>query len=103
MKYPATATVDLNPPQMPADYAPAHPDWTGAEEARQIERVARFTRRFADLLDRVDLDDQLQGSPWTLRRLLEQMERHYTEHTANVIKKFGLADWPAPRPSLPPA
>jgi len=35
--------------------------------------------------------------------LLEQMHRHYTEHTANVIRKFDLADWPAPRPSLPPA
>jgi L-ascorbate metabolism protein UlaG (beta-lactamase superfamily) len=100
---PATATVDLNPAQMPADSAPAHPDWTGAEEARQLERVTRFTRRFAYLLEGVDLDDRLEGSRWTLRRLLEQMRGHYTEHTANVIKKFDLADWPAPRPSLPPA
>ncbi|MHC4768071.1 MAG: MBL fold metallo-hydrolase [Planctomycetota bacterium] len=100
---PAIAPVDLNPAQMPADYVPAHPEWTGAEEARQLERVARLSRRFAHLLDRVDLDDTPEGSPWTLRRLLEQMRRHDTEHTANVIKKFDLADWPAPRPSLPPA
>jgi L-ascorbate metabolism protein UlaG (beta-lactamase superfamily) len=100
---PAIAAVDLNPRQMPADYVPAHPRWTGAEEARQLERVARLSRRFAYLLEGVDLDDQPKGSPWTLRRLLEQMHRHYTEHTANVIRKFDLADWPAPRPSLPPA
>jgi hypothetical protein len=41
------------------------------------------------------LDGELPGSRWTLRRLLRQMERHYGEHTANVRKKFELADWPA--------
>jgi L-ascorbate metabolism protein UlaG (beta-lactamase superfamily) len=100
---PAIAAVDLNPAQSPADYVAAHPDWDGAEEARQLQRVADFTRRFAYLLETVDLDDKPAGSPWTLRGLLEQMQRHYTEHTANVIKKFDLEDWPALRPSLPPA
>jgi L-ascorbate metabolism protein UlaG (beta-lactamase superfamily) len=100
---PAIAAVDLNPRQMPADYVPGHPDWTGAEEARQLDRVTRLSRRFAYLLEGMDLDEKPNGSPWTLRRLLEQMHRHYTEHTANVVKKFDLADWPAPRPPLPPA
>jgi L-ascorbate metabolism protein UlaG (beta-lactamase superfamily) len=100
---PTVVPIDLNPAQMPSDYVPAHADWTGAEEARQLERVARFTRRFAYLLEGMDLDAKPNGSPWTLRRLLEQMQRHYTEHTANVIKKFDLSDWPAPRPSRPPA
>ena len=37
---PAIAPIDLNPAQMPPDYKAAHPDWSGAEEARQIERVS---------------------------------------------------------------
>ncbi|MHC4101121.1 MAG: MBL fold metallo-hydrolase [Planctomycetota bacterium] len=102
---PAIGAIDLNPAQMPANYGPAHPDWTGAEEARQLERVARFTRRFAYLLEGMKFNDKPQGSPWTLRELLEQMNRHYTEHTANVIKKSELPDWPAasPAPPRPPA
>ncbi|MEZ6134301.1 MAG: hypothetical protein R3C53_05250 [Pirellulaceae bacterium] len=34
------------------------------------------------------------NDPRTPRGLLLQMQRHYGEHTANVIKKFELADWP---------
>ncbi len=92
---PAIAHIDLNPKQMPPDYVAAHPDWSGTEEARQMERVLAFTRRFAYLLDGVPLDEKAPGSFWTPRKLLEQMERHYGEHTANVEKKFELPDWPA--------
>jgi L-ascorbate metabolism protein UlaG (beta-lactamase superfamily) len=87
--------IDLNPKQMPPDYLAAHPDWSGAEEARQMERVTALTRRFAYLFDGLDLDEKAPGSRWTLRGLLEQMERHYQEHTENVKKKFELPDWPA--------
>lgn len=85
---------NLNPKQMPDDYVAAHSDWTGAEEARQLERVRAFTRRFAYLLHGLELDEQAPGSHWTPRGLLKQMERHYDEHTANVKKKFELPDWP---------
>ncbi|MCH7751562.1 MAG: MBL fold metallo-hydrolase [Planctomycetes bacterium] len=91
---PTITAIDLNPAQMPPDYKAAHPDWSGAEEARQMERVAAFTRRFSYLLDGLDLDEQAPGSRWTPRRLLEQMHQHYREHTANVNKKFALPDWP---------
>ena len=87
--------LNLNPKQMPPDYVAAHPDWTGAEEARQMERVAALTRRFAYLLDGLSLDERAPGSRWTPRGLLKQMDRHYGEHTANVQKKFELPDWPA--------
>jgi hypothetical protein len=60
----------------------------------QMERASALVERFAYLLDGVDLDEPAPGSRWTLRRLLGQMERHYGEHTANVQKKFELADWP---------
>ncbi len=87
--------MDLNPRQMPDDYEMAHPDWTGHEEARQTERVEAFTRRFAYLLDGMDLDQKAKGSKfWSPRALLEQMQRHYNEHTANVRKKMKLSDWP---------
>jgi len=92
---PAVAKIDLNPKQMPPDYVAAHPDWSGEEEARQMERVSAFTRRFSYLLAELELDEQAPGSGWTPRRLLKQMERHYKEHTANVQKKFQLPDWPA--------
>lgn len=91
---PELQVMDLNPKQMPADYKPRHADWDGREEARQMERVSRFTRRFAYLLDGLQLDAPAPGSAWTLERLLKQMDRHYSEHTANVIKKFELPDWP---------
>jgi L-ascorbate metabolism protein UlaG (beta-lactamase superfamily) len=92
---PAISAIDLNPAQMPDDYEAAHPDWTGAEEARQIERVSDFVRRFSYLLDGVDLDEPAPGSRLSLRRLLGIMQGHYGQHTANVEKKFELADWPS--------
>ena len=92
---PMIPVMDLNPKQMPKDYEFAHPDWTGAEEARQMQRVAAFTRRFAYLLDKMELDERAKGSRfWTPRALLKQMERHYSEHTANVKKKMELPGWP---------
>ncbi|HJQ79927.1 MAG TPA: MBL fold metallo-hydrolase [Lacipirellulaceae bacterium] len=91
---PAIAPIDLNPAQMPPDYEAAHADWSGDEEARQIERVGALVRRFGYLFDGMDLDERAPNSRWTLRRLFQQMERHYGEHTANVKKKFELSDWP---------
>ncbi|MEN1682241.1 MAG: MBL fold metallo-hydrolase [Planctomycetota bacterium] len=91
---PEITAIDLNPAQMPPDYKPAHPDWDGAEQARQMERSAAFVRRFAYLLDGGDLDRRAPGSRWTPRRLLLQMERHFNQHTANVKKKFALPGWP---------
>lgn len=93
---PAIPVMDLNPAQMPPDYRFAHPEWDGAEEARQMQRVLEFTRRFAYLLDGLELDERAPGSRWpTLNALLLQMEKHYKEHTANTQKKFELPDWPA--------
>jgi hypothetical protein len=61
----------------------------------QMERVECFTRRFAHLLDGMDLNKTAKGSAfWTPRALLRQMEAHYREHTANVVKKTELSDWP---------
>lgn len=94
-KDPAIPVMDLNPKQMPPDYVFAHPDWSGQEEAGQMQRVSEFTRRFAYLLDGIDLDNKAPGSRWTLRGLLKQMDRHYGEHTANTVKKFDLPGWPA--------
>jgi hypothetical protein len=92
---PAIPVMDLNPKQMPADYRAAHPDWTGLEESLQMERVEAFTRRFAFLLEGMELDKTAKGSSfWTPRRLLRQMNIHYTEHTANVVKKKALPEWP---------
>ena len=91
---PAIPVMDLNPKQMPEDYKARHTDWDGMEEARQMERVAAFTSRFSYLLKNVPLDEKAPGSGWTLRALLRQMERHYSEHTDNVVKKFELDDWP---------
>lgn len=91
----AVPAMNLNPKQMPKDYEFAHPEWTGAEEARQTKRVEDFTRRFAYLLDGVNLGKRIKGSPFpSLRALLKQMERHYKEHTANVVKKMELDGWP---------
>ena len=87
--------MNLNPAQMPTKYKFAHEDWTGPEEARQTERVEAFTRRFAYLFDGMNLNKKAKGSRfWTPRRLLAQMERHYKEHTGNVVKKMKLEGWP---------
>jgi acetyl esterase/lipase len=92
---PTIPVVDWNPRQMPADYVARHPDWTGAEEARKLQRVDDFCRRYAYLLKDVSLDAKAPGSSWpSLAALLKQMEKHYKEHTANVIKKFDLPNWP---------
>ena len=92
---------DLNPKQMPSDYVAAHPNWDGAEEARQMKRVSQFCRRYAYLLDGMDLDDKPPVVSWrTLRALLVQMDKHYLEHTANVVAKFELPDWPAETPTV---
>lgn len=88
--------MDLNPKQMPPDYRFRHADWTGAEEARQMDRVSKFTRRFAYLLDGLDVNKRAPGSRWpSLQALLGQMFRHYSEHTANTVKKFDLPGFPA--------
>lgn len=91
---PTIPVMDLNPKQMPSDYVAAHPDWSGPEEARQMQRVSEFSRRFAYRLADLDLDEMAPGSIWTVRGLLQQMKRHYDEHTANTVKKFELPDWP---------
>ena len=93
---PTIPVMNLNPKQMPDDYEFAHEDWTGAEEARLTKRVQDFTRRFAYLLDGMDLNKKAKGSRiWTPRALLVQMERHYKEHSANVVKKMELDGWPS--------
>ncbi len=92
---PTIPIMDLNPKQMPPDYEFAHPEWSGLEEAAQMQRVSDFTRRFAYLLDGQEVAKRAPGSRWpSLGALLRQMERHYDEHTANTVKKFELPGWP---------
>jgi len=92
---PNIPVMDLNPKQMPNEYQAAHLDWTGAEEAMQMDRVEAFTRRYVYLLSGMVLDQKAKGSSfWTPKALLLQMEKHYSEHTANVVKKKSLVDWP---------
>ena len=92
---PGIPVMNLNPAQMPNKYKFAHKDWTGDEEARQTKRVEDFTRRFAYMLDGMSLNKRAKGSRfWTPKSLLAQMERHYNEHTGNVVKKMELDGWP---------
>lgn len=86
--------IDINPQQMPPDYEAAHPDWSGKQEADQMQAIAEYVRGFAYLLEGIDLDQKAPGSRWTPRGLLRQMARHFDEHTANVKKKFDLPGWP---------
>lgn len=87
--------VDRNPRQMPADYKARNPNLSGKEEARAMQRVDDFCRRYAYLLKDVPLDEKPPATSWpSLKALLLQMEKHYDEHTANVKKKFELPDWP---------
>ncbi|WP_146414610.1 DinB family protein [Crateriforma conspicua] len=87
--------MDQNPKQMRPDYTPAHPEWDGVEEARQMQRVSDFCRRFAYLLQGIEPEDKAPGSRWpTLQALMKQMQRHYGEHTTNTIAKFELVDFP---------
>ncbi|QDT07007.1 DinB superfamily protein [Rubripirellula lacrimiformis] len=93
---PVVPVMNLNPKQMPPDYQAAHPEWDGAAEAKQMQLVSDFCRRFAYLLDGIGPDQKAPGSRWpSLRALLVQMNHHYDEHTANTVKKFELPDWPA--------
>lgn len=85
------------PAQMPPDYAPAHPEWEGPEQAREMQRIQDFSRRFAYLLDGLPLDELPDGAPrffGSLRGYLEKMADHYAEHVANVRMKYDLPDWP---------
>ena len=92
---PEVPVMNLNPAQMPNKYKFAHKDWTGEEEARQTRRVEDFTRRFAYMLDGMSLNKRAKGSRfWTPKSLLAQMERHYKQHTGNVVKKMELEGWP---------
>ena len=92
---PAIPVMNFNPAQMPNKYKFAHEDWTGEEEARQTKRVEDFTRRFAYMLDGMSLNKRAKGSRfWTPKSLLAQMERHYKQHTGNVVKKMKLDGWP---------
>lgn len=93
---PKIPVFNWNPAQMPPDYKARHPEWSGKDEARAMQRVDDFCRRYAYLLKDTDLDAKPPATRWpSLRALLLQMERHYGEHTANVVKKFDLPDWPA--------
>ena len=92
---PEIPVMNVNPAQMPDKYKFAHPDWTGEEEARQTARVEAFTRRFAYLLDGMDLNERPKGSrSWSPKKLLTVMARHYKEHTDNVVDKMKLEGWP---------
>ena len=92
---PEVPVMNLNPAQMPSKYKFAHEDWTGQEEALQTQRVEAFTRRFAYLLDGMSLNKRAKGSRfWTPKSLLAQMQRHYKEHTDNVVDKMKLEGWP---------
>ncbi|TWU35216.1 DinB superfamily protein [Novipirellula aureliae] len=87
--------VDWNPQQMPANYEARNPRWSGKDEARAMQRVDDFCRRYAYLLADIQLDQKPPATSWSsLGSLLRQMEKHYDEHTANVKKKFLLPDWP---------
>jgi L-ascorbate metabolism protein UlaG (beta-lactamase superfamily) len=91
---PAVPMINLGPAQMPPAYRAAHPDWSGAEEARQMERVSALVRRFAYLLDGIGIEEPIPRSRQTLRRLFASLDGHYTQHTNNVKAKFSLPDWP---------
>lgn len=92
---PRIPVIDWNPEQMPPDYKARHPEWSGKDEARAMQRVDDFCRRYAYLLENTALDAKPPATGWpTLKALLLQMEQHYDEHTANVVKKFDLPDWP---------
>ncbi len=94
---PDVPAIQRFPAQQPPDYTPAHPEWTGGEEARRMERVLALRNRFAYLLDSVDLDTLPRGAPaftGSLEGMCERVAGHYDEHTAHVLKKFKLDDWP---------
>ncbi|TWT95313.1 DinB superfamily protein [Botrimarina colliarenosi] len=86
--------ISIGPEQMPDAYVPAHPTWSGAQEAEQMERIGDYVRGFAYLLEDADLDKPVKGTRWAPRKLMDLMVRHYGQHTANVEAKFTLPDWP---------
>ena len=91
--------VERMPKQSPEDYEPWHPDWDGAEEAGWIREADAYVRRYAYLLKDVDLDAPVQDDvlpPFfkTPRSLLKGLAGHWSEHTANVQKKFATDGWP---------
>lgn len=95
---PELRPINRRPAQMPPQYEAREPSWTGAEEARQIERTQRYTRRFAYLLDGLPLDELPKGAPRmakSLSGLFGLMSNHYPEHTAHVVEKTQQPDWPA--------
>lgn len=94
---PELRRINRRPAQMPPDYVAREPLWTGAEEARQIERTQAFTRRYAYLLDGLPLTELPEGGPRfarTLAGLFGLMSTHYPEHTAHVVEKTEQPDWP---------
>lgn len=84
----------LDPAQMPPDYKPLHPDWTGAEEARRIYRTCAFVRRFAYTFNGKDLNQPAPGGRINFNAIVLQLTRHYPDHTRNVLEKMELDDWP---------
>jgi len=97
----STAQMNFQPsngthtPRWNAEHMAGRQHWSGKEEARAMQRVDDFCRRYAHLLETTALDAKPPATNWpSLRALLLQMERHYDEHTANVVKKFELPDWP---------
>lgn len=93
---PRIPIIDVNPKQMPDDYQFAHPQRSGQEEAIWMGEVSDYCRRYAYLLADMDLDAKPPVGRWpSLRRLLVTMQRHYGEHTANVVKKFDLPGFPS--------
>lgn len=98
-KDPEIPVMNLRPAQMPRQYQAAHPDWSGAEEARQMQRVQAFSRRFAYLLQAevppgTQPSSRIQRFIQRPQQLLTLMINHYPEHTTHVHKKMRLRDWP---------
>lgn len=93
---PEIPVLDLNPKQMPDDYEFRHSDWTGQQEADWIKQVNDYCVRYSYLLADMDLDAKPPAGRWpSLRVLLKTMDKHYKEHTGNVVKKMKATDWPA--------
>ncbi len=97
---PEIPVMKRRPRQQPERYTPAHPGWTGAQEARRMQRTQAYSRRFAYLLES---EPTVPGTPASVRSnrlfkspvgLLALMARHYGEHTEYVRAKMALEHWP---------